>query len=251
MPGKITHIDDFWLKLDNAAKIYPAIKDDELTSVFRVGAELKERIRIKPFMDAIHALEKRFPYYKVQLKAGFFWYYLEPHDLPIATEPDHDIPCRAFKKHELMFRVLAKNKTISVEFSHILTDGTGAFEFLKTILLLYFKKSGSTVDAGISHLHEEETPAEEEYEDAYKRYFKKIDAKPQKIPAAFHVPFGLKQTPRFTVLTAVIPLESILKKSKEYEISLTGYLTAVYLHSLQRIYENQTAFRKQIGRAHV
>src|SRR6266498_3495929 len=96
------HKNDFWLRLDNAAKIYPAIKDKELTSVFRVGVELKERIRAKKFLEAVHAIEERFPYYKVKLKAGFFWYYLEPHNLPIAVEPDHELPCRAFYKSELM-----------------------------------------------------------------------------------------------------------------------------------------------------
>ena len=134
------YTNEFWLRLDNAAKIYPAVKDKELTSVFRVGVELKERIKIKHFLEAVHAIEDRFPYYKVRLRAGFFWYYLEPYNLPIAVEPDLEIPCRAFEKDELMFRVLAKDNKISVEFSHILTDGTGALEFLKTLLMTYLEK---------------------------------------------------------------------------------------------------------------
>ncbi len=99
--------DNFWLRLDNAAKIYPAIRDNELTSVFRIAATLKHPVRIKPFIEAIAALERRFPYYKVRLKAGFFWYYLEESDLPIHIEPDiklrkvkidkrHQPPCPSF-----------------------------------------------------------------------------------------------------------------------------------------------------------
>jgi NRPS condensation-like uncharacterized protein len=241
------HINDFWLKLDNAAKIYPAIKDKELTAVFRIGVELKERIKARQFIEAIHAIEDRFPYYKVKLRAGFFWYYLEPDTLPIAVEPDHDIPCRAFKKNELMFRVLIKNSYIHVEFSHILTDGTGALEFLKTLLLTYFEKSGAPAPASIPFHKQEEEPTEEEYEDAYKRFFKKINAKPLKIPRAFHVPFRLSPPPRFSLLTAIISLEATIKKAKEYEVSLTDYLTAVYLYSLQQVYEQQTNFRKRVS----
>lgn len=244
MADSITHKDDFWLRLDNAAKIFPAIKDNELTSVFRVGVELTERVKAKQFMEAIQALEQRFPYYKVKLKAGFFWYYLEPEDLPVAVEPDHDIPCRAFEKHELMFRVLAKEKFISVEFSHILTDGTGALEFLKTLLLAYFEKCGLHLPPDKEYLHPDDFPDPGEYEDAYNRYFKKINAGPPKIPRAFHVPFHLKQRPRFDILTAIIPLDIILKKAKDYQVSLTEYLVAVYLYSLQQIYETQTALRK-------
>jgi NRPS condensation-like uncharacterized protein len=245
MAGKAQEIKkDFWLKLDNAAKIYPAVKDNELTSVFRVGVDLKQRIKANQFIEAIQELEQRFPYYKVKLKAGFFWYYLEPENLPIPAEADLDIPCRAFKKHELMFRVLGSHNHISVEFSHILTDGTGAFEFLKTLLLVYFEKCGVHLPHEIDYVRPNDSADPEEYEDAYNRHFRKIDAKPQKISRAFHVPFPLKPPPRFDVLTAIIPLDIILKKAKEYEVSLTEYLIAVYLHSLQQVHETQNALSR-------
>jgi NRPS condensation-like uncharacterized protein len=247
MTGKIQDTNDFWLRLDNAAKIYPAVKDQELTSVFRIAVELKERIKAKQFLEAVHALEERFPYYKVKLKAGFFWYYLEPDTRPIRVMPDQEIPCRAFDKQELMFRVLAKENMISAEFSHILTDGTGAYEFLKTLLLVYFDKCGLPIPAGTYYLHPEELPSKEEYEDAYNRYFKKIEAGPPKIPTAFHIPFGLKKAPRFDILTAIIPVEDIMKKAKEHEVSLTEYLVSVYLYSLQQIYEQQSSFSKRIA----
>jgi hypothetical protein len=120
------NLPDFWLRLDNAAKIYPAIKDKELTSVFRISAKLRHRIKARQFLEAVHEIENRFPYYKVKLKSGFFWYYLEHQNLPIAVEADKEIPCRAFDRQELMFRVLVFKNSVSVEFSHILTDGTGA-----------------------------------------------------------------------------------------------------------------------------
>jgi len=248
MIGETQHVNDFWLRLDNAAKIYPAIKDKELTSVFRVAVELKERVKAQQFLEAVHAIEERFPYYKAKLKTGFFWYYLEPHNLPIAVEPDQELPCRAFYKDELMFRILAKENKISVEFSHILTDATGAFEFLKTLLIIYFEKCCQHSPAGASFLHPEETPSKEEYEDAYKRYFKKIDSPPPKIPTAFHIPFRLKNIPRFDVLTATVPIETIIKKAKEYGVSLTEYLVAVYFHSLQNIYNQLSGFRKRTSK---
>lgn len=245
MAADTQHIDDFWLRLDNAAKIYPAIKDKELTSVFRVGVELKERVKARQFLEAIQAIEARFPYYKVKLKAGFFWYYLEPQHLPVAVEPDVEQPCRAFEKRELMFRVLVKNNKISVEFSHILTDGTGAFEYLKTLLVTYCEKCGLQVPAEVTIFDPDEAPAKEEYEDAYNRYFKKINARPLKIPHAFHVPFRLKNVPRFDVLTAIIPIAEIIKRAREYKVSLTEYLTAVYLYALQGVYDQLSDFRKR------
>lgn len=239
--------DDFWLRLDNAAKIYPAIKDHELTSVFRVAAVLKHPVRILPFMEAIQAIENRFPYYKVRLKAGFFWYYLEHSDQPISVEHDTGTPCRSFSSKELMFRVLVKKNRISVEFSHILTDGTGALEFLKILLATYFKKCSILFTPDICSSLPEQM-AKEEYEDSYNRYFKKIKAPYVSISNAFHIPFSLKKVPRFDVLIATLPSASILNKAKEHHVSLTGYLTSVYLYALQKVYLEQSVLMKKIAR---
>lgn len=238
---------DFWLRLDNAAKIYPAIKDRELTSVFRVSAELKERIKARKLVEAVHVLENRFPYYKVRLEAGFFWYYLEHANLPITVKADKDIPCRAFNKKELMFRIVVKENRLSVEFSHILTDGTGAFEFLKSLLSAYFERCGVDLPAGLPD-NPPDKPIPEEYEDAYQRYFKKSPAPLIKGPKAFHLRFPLSPKPRFSVLTGIIPLDEIIKKAKTYEVSLTEYLIAVYLFALQDIYNRMPGFGKKRSR---
>lgn len=226
----------FWLRLDNAAKIYPAVKDRELTSVIRISVELHERVKARLFTDAVKAIENRFPYYKVKLKAGFFWYFLEFENVVIKARSDLDLPCREFRDEEIMYRILVRQNRISVEFSHILTDGTGALEFLKTLLFVYFEKCGYQVPGETIFFRPGETVSEEEYEDAFSRYFTKISLPQANVSEAFHLPFPLKQKPRFSVLLGIIPVNEIIKKAKEHEVSLTVYLTAVYLFALQEIY---------------
>jgi NRPS condensation-like uncharacterized protein len=230
--------DNFWLRLDNAAKIYPAVKNRELTAVFRISVELKERIKARPLLEAIKAVENRFPYYKVGLKAGFFWYYLEPVHAKTEVIVDQHIPCRSFHGNDLMYRVLARKNRISVEFSHILTDGTGAFEFLKSLLLTYFEQCGATLPAELPFRRPGERAAPEEYEDAFNRYFQKSAHPLIKVPQAFHLRFPLRDKPRFQVLLAIIPLEEVMAKAKSYQVSLTEYLVAVYLYALQDIYNH-------------
>ncbi|WP_223816234.1 hypothetical protein [Adhaeribacter rhizoryzae] len=236
---------DFWLRLDNAAKIYPAVKNRELTSVFRISVELKERVKAKPFLEAIMAIENRFPYFKVKLKPGFFWYYLEFENLTTQVKAEGDVPCRAFNKNELMYRVLAKDNRISVEFSHILTDGTGAFEFLKSLLLTYFEKCCIPLPEELAFHRGSEPAAQEEYEDAFNRYFEKSKSPYIKVPKAFQVNFPLKPRPRFSVLIAIIPLDQIAAKAKAYQVSITEYLVAVYLYALQAIYNGLTPLAKR------
>jgi NRPS condensation-like uncharacterized protein len=240
--------EDFWLRLDNAAKLYPAIQNNELTSVFRISVALTERVKAKALLNAVNLLEQRFPYYKVKPKTGFFWYYLESYNSSTTLKADEDVPCRAFAKGDPVFRVLAKNKTISVEFSHILTDGTGGFQFLKSLLLTYFRVTGIDIPSTVSFLRPEQIASEKEFEDSYNKYFQEEIPTPKKIPKAFHVPFKLNPIPRFSVVTGVLSLEAISKKSKEYAVSITVYLVAVYLYALQGIYRSLSFLGKRRSR---
>jgi NRPS condensation-like uncharacterized protein len=238
---------DFWLPLDNAAKIYPAIQSKELTSVFRISAVLKERIKIGNLLKAIHSCEERFPYYKVRLKKGFFWYYLEYVNFPISLEVDNHKRCREFNKRDknkFMFRILAIQNRISVEFSHILTDGAGAFEFFKSLLILYFKQERVPVSEGFNYIHPDSIISEEEFEDSYNKYFKENIPSELKQPKAFHLPFPLNPIPRFDVLIAILSLNEIKKKAEEKGVNITVYLIALYLFVLQDIYENLNTFSR-------
>ena len=234
----------FWVSLDNAAKIFPAIITKEVTTVFRLTAVLKQPVKIKALREALLKAERRFPYYKVQLKKGFFWYYLEhlPRHIPI--EADDQPCCRKFSKGELLIRILVINNNISIEFSHILTDGGGAFELLKTVLILYAQACGRAIPGEYDYNNPEEDISEEEYEDAYKRYFKENIPPTVKKTKAFHLPFSIKPPPRFERFNVILSLKQIKNLADEKGVSITVYLVSVYLFTLQDIYENLGTFRK-------
>ena len=238
----------FWMRLDNAAKIYPAVQNEELTAVFRLSCILKDRIKIKPLLEAIHTIEDRFPYYKVKPKKGFFWYYLEFQNEPMPLRPDLTTPCRAFKKDDLIFRILAKDNCLSVEFSHILTDGGGGFEFLKSLLLSYLQACGVSLNKEIPALKPYDVPSAEEFEDGFSKYFQKNIPSPKRKPKSFHLPFKLNDQPRFNVLIATLPMAEIYQKSKEHHGTITEYLVAVYLYALQTIYNGLSNFKKRRAR---
>jgi len=235
---------EFWMRLDNAAKIYPAVQNNELTSVFRLSCVLKHRVKIKPLLEAIHAIENRFPYFKVKPRKGFFWYYLEFHDEYIPLKPDFGIPCRAFGKDDLIFRILVKGDRISVEFSHIITDGGGGFEFFKTLLLTYFDRCCISVNNDIPFLQPGQPPHEEEFEDGFARYFQKNIPSPKKKEKSFHLPFKLNTPPRFNVIIARLALNDVYKKSKENNVTITEFLVAVYLYTLQSVFNGFSTFKK-------
>jgi NRPS condensation-like uncharacterized protein len=234
----------FWFPLDNAAKIYPAIISDELPAVFRITAVLKDPVNIRSLLKAALRVEKRFPYYTVQLKQGFFWYYLEQQLSHIPVEVDSGLICRKFPKRTLLLRILVKDNRLSVEFSHILADGTGAFEFLKTLLITYSRECGRNIPHGYPYFRPEDAISKEEYEDAYKRYFKENIPGMVKKTKAFHLPFSLRRTPRFRMTVAILALDQIKEKAAAKGVSMTIYLVALYLYILQDIFEGLEGFQR-------
>ncbi|MCI6759447.1 MAG: alpha/beta hydrolase, partial [Clostridiales bacterium] len=126
-----------WMKLDNAAKIYPAAKRRTWTNYFRLSANLSEPIDLPVLRAALDVTVRRFPSMAVRLRRGAFWYYLE--QIPKAPEiqaekscPLQHVPFDSVRK--CAFRVLVYKDRIAVEFFHAVTDGTGGLIFLKTLL---------------------------------------------------------------------------------------------------------------------
>jgi len=230
--------DSFWSPLDNAAKIFPAVRSKENTTVLRLTAVLTEPVTINDLFKAVEQAEKRFPYYRVRLRRGFFWYYLEQVNDPIIILPDDDMPCKAFginKENRLLIRILVYKNRLSVELSHILTDGHGIMTFLKSILIYYFREKGIIHNNQIDDFFLVDAD-EEELSDAYYRYFKENIPSVVSQPKAFHVPYLLRNKPRFDVLYAIISVNEIKLKAKEKGVSITDYLIAVYLLILQDIF---------------
>jgi hypothetical protein len=238
-----------WLKLDNAAKLFPAIMSGELTSVFRITAFLKKPIKFSAVKEAVEITSRRFPYFSVSLGSRLFWYYLEYNNQFPRIQTEEKIPCTAFaakRKNEPLYRILVKENRISVEFIHILTDGGGDFEYLKSLLYTYFRLTGNIISYTEGIILPESPITEEEMEDGYKRFFRKRIPPPGKLTKAWHLPFSLDQKPRLKVIRSEIALDKLFEIARSYNISVTEYIVSVYMFSLQKIYlEEKEKVKKQ------
>jgi hypothetical protein len=134
--------------------------------------------------------------------------------------------------------ILVFNRKISLEFSHILTDGTGALLFLKALVAEYLFIQGIKPKDWRDIMRPGQSLNPEELEDAYKRYYKKDVPRPQKKESAFHIPGKLLEKGRYNIITGVIPLKPLLEKTKAYKVSLTEFISALYIFSLQEYTHN-------------
>ena len=130
----------YWRRLDNAAKIFPSASNGHDTNVFRIYCELNELVEHKYLQDAVDKTIGQFPIFSSVMKKGFFWYYLEDSIIKPIVEKESQYPCsKIYDKDvkKLLFRVTYYKKRINLEVYHVLTDGTGAEEFLKAIVTNY------------------------------------------------------------------------------------------------------------------
>ena len=154
-----------WMRLDNAAKIYPAAKRRNWNNFFRLSATLTEPVDTEVLRRALDVTVRRFPSIAVRLRRGAFWYYLEeiPKAPPIQAEKSCPLAHAPFYEvRQCAFRVLVYHERIAVEFFHALTDGTGALVFLKSLLAEYLsQKYGLVIPAEKGVLGRLEEPSAE------------------------------------------------------------------------------------------
>ena len=209
--------------------------------VFNVSAVLKSPVNVSRLQTALDRLITRFPYYKVRLRSGFFWHFLEENKAGLKVRPESGSPCRILPDHDgggYLFRVQAYSRRISVEFSHIITDGTGALIFLKSLLAEYFKLDGFTIQEWKGVLNSANEVDPEEYEDAYARYNQGTSPKPERLSQAFRLPYPLKPVHRYTCLTGECSSLLVAEQARSWNVSVTEYLAGVYLYTLQGIFRD-------------
>lgn len=245
------HKKHVWFKLDNAGKLYPSIASTRVSTLFRVSATLTEVVDETLLQRAVNNLMPRFPYFQVNLKKGVFWYYFDKTNNYPLVEKETFYPCMNLeikKKNCFPFRILYYNKKISVEFSHSITDGTGGTVFLKSLLVEYFSLKGIPSSKLDGIFYKDEMPDDLEYEDSFSKYYKKVYPDSPKKAKAFHFPFKLDNKGVYHIVTGVIPIKTMLNKSKEFNVTLTEFLCAVYLESiLDLIYKyNKKSYLKPI-----
>ncbi len=225
-------------KLDNAATVFSFVSSKRIPCLYRLSASLNKPINIKILQRAFEDILPRFPYFSVNLRPSFSWYYWKKVEGKPSVILDEKYPCQEMpirKKGILPFRVRAFQNRIAVEFHHSLTDGTGAITFLRALVSQYLHLQGVEVKDWQDVFRPDQQPDPEEFEDAFKRYYKKVVPEPRRIPYAFHLPYKLEKKGIYHIITGSMPVKDVLKISKGYNVTLTEFLTSVYLASLQDI----------------
>lgn len=232
-----------WFRLDNAGKLYPALISGRQTSLFRVSADTDRPVNLPLLQKALNRTMGRFPYFHVFLKKGLFWFFFESGGRSPRVERDSLYPCMNYplKDRSLFpFRVRAWRNRIAVEFSHVMTDGTGALRFLEALLVEYFRdldlaEGKNPVEEPEQIPHAGEAPDPGEYEDAFRTYYKRSIPLPSRGERAFHLDEPLLFPGKYYIITGIVPVDVLKKKAAEFGVSLTELLVSFLIDAFQTI----------------
>ena len=159
-----------WYPLDHAAKIYPMSMGLKRMMVFRLSCYLKKPVEPAIMQMALSYTIRRFPYFATTVKCGFFWHYIDSAMRRFAVRQESKLPCAVMKLGQVSsptLRVVYWQNRVSVEFFHILTDGTGGSVFLRTLVKTYLRLLGESVSDGPETLCLDQPPDPAEWRDDF------------------------------------------------------------------------------------
>lgn len=224
-----------WVKLDNAAKIYPASRNRHWSNVFRISATLTEPVDVATLQSALDVTVRRFPTIAARLRRGAFWYYLQQLKEAPKIQKEYSYPLAYMHSEEARrcaFRVIAYKNRIAVEFFHSLTDGTGGLTFVKTLTAEYLQqKYGIHITAEKGVLGRLENPSQEEFRDDFLKYAGPVNAS-RKETDAWHYQGTQEPDGRLNLVCLQMNVKDALQKAHEYDTTLTGFLTAVVMQAV-------------------
>lgn len=237
-----------WMKLDNAAMIFPGQNTRTWSNFFRFAITLKEKIYPELLRQALINILPRFPSFDVCMRKGLFWYYFETNlnDAP-PVQLDIKNPCYRFNRKEnlgFLFRVYYYENRISIDFFHALTDGYGASVFTSTLVAEYLRLKGKDIPACGSVLDITQKPLRRELEDSFvanassKAKFKKETG------FVYHRKGTRIPEHRVNITTGYINVTQLHELCRSKGVTITEYLSALLLY-IHYIIQNQDTKKKK------
>jgi NRPS condensation-like uncharacterized protein len=226
-----------WNRLDNAAKIFPPTSDKRDTKVFRFACELYEPVDPVVLQEALNKTIKEFPFFQSVMKGGLFWYYLESCSIQPIAKVESNPPCSTIYDRNvkgLLFEVTYYRNRINFEVYHALTDGTGALQFLRSLVFHYI---------GIKYAQDFESTPVFDYDasmaqradDSFQKYYSKENKQNRtKRQYAYKIKGQKTSENRVKVIEGIVSVKSVLAQAHNYNATLTAFLAAILMCSISK-----------------
>lgn len=224
----------YWYPIDNAGKIFPAVSKHNRSSVFRLSFYIKDIVDPIILEKAVNEVLPRIEPFAVQLKSGLFWYYLSVNHKPFRVKEEPPIVCKFepwSTNNGYLFQVYYYKNKITLETFHSLSDGTGAMEFLKSIVFRYLQLQGHSLE------HEglilSQAPfTQNEVLDSFLYSYDKNNKKKLKEEPAYHMKGETFKDDFSLCIRVKVPTKQLLDYTRKLQVTIGEYVTALLAYSI-------------------
>jgi NRPS condensation-like uncharacterized protein len=239
-----------WYKLDNSGKIFPEVSNNRETNTFRVQVSLTEEVDKDILQMAACGTLERFPMFKVRLKQGLFWNYLDYNSKPFTIQHmTHEVcgPIKAKENNGFLFKILYRNNVIAIEMFHSLSDGKGVVMLLQSLVYEYLKLKGYNVTPDNIIKTKYERPVKEEYEDANELYYNRKNRKHVPEKRAYRIKGTMIPDNNTGLISGAISTKEMIDLSRSKGLTMTQYFAALMMFV---IYNTQIRYRGHLPSNH-
>ncbi len=230
--------------IDNSAMLYLALVRKRHTNVYRFTMTMTEPVDPVCLQQAADRVYKRFPTIMVGFQPGFFRYTMVP--APVAPQVMPDPGClRTMDKEEIQqcaYRLYYRDREISFEAFHAVTDGYGAVASFTTLVAEYLRiRHGAQIPVCNTLREVSEEPGAQELEDSYLTSY---GEDPLHLPsrASYQLP-PADSLEQVHTCARTYSTERILDAARREGVSLTALFSGIMASSIMDI---QQKYRKKL-----
>lgn len=220
------------IKPDSAGIIYPYVKSKNRASVFRIEAELKEKIGMPLLLTAVSDISRRFPAFFVKLITEKGMYMMKPDKSYNVIRRERKYICSTFDfNKDIPLRIVVHDNRISLEIFHLLSDGHGAVVFFKSLLAHYYRLVGCNIEYDNEILDPCDSPDEEELRDSFLDIYKDGNKKVSRTGEFAYQYCPKEPHTKLNITQLKVSSDEIYKLAKRYNATVGVLLVSIYIYS--------------------
>ena len=219
--------------LDLSALAYPMMRTRRSESNYRFTAELTCEVDPRALTESLSDVLSRYPVFKTRVAPSFFWHVLRENDLPLIVKTDDAPPLHPLRKEDTNgypFRLAYTGKEIVLEVFHAVTDANISSLFFSDLLTRYAEilradKQSEVPDRDL-------IPEDAFLKWGEKKRLRDISLKSyngEKV-CALEKRGTYRDCPE--LLSLEIALDDLRADAKSYGLTITEYLTALYISAI-------------------
>lgn len=218
-----------WMKNDTVSIMFSAVDTVRTSRLFRVSAIFKdEEIDPARLKEAVKIAMQRYPLYLHRNTKGFFWTYLEKAEGMPQVLPEEHRPAELRRlgndgTPEIVF--IYYKRRLSLETTHVLGDGAGTLELLKTVVAHYMILGGAEKSDFPGIRFGDEKATETEFEDPFARYSNNESLSVPKRDDAYTIPYEFEENYQ-NHISGLVAISDIKPICKEKQITVSEFLAA-------------------------